>query len=422
MAAAGGVLVALIGFVLVLRFKANAEPSGVAPLAAAEEIASPAGPGSGEPNLFAAPDGRVYLSWLEPEEGSKVYGLRFSVLEPARSAASPAPARRWSETRTIVRRDDFFVNWADFPSLVRLPDGTLAAHWLQRSGPGTYHYDVKIALSSDGGGTWSEPIMPHRDGTSSEHGFVTLFPWQGGLGAVWLDGRRFVAGEHGAATEEMTLRHTTLGRDGRLGPELLLDERTCDCCQTAVARTSDGPVVVYRDRSHDEIRDIWITRWAGGRWTRPRPVHDDGWKIPACPVNGPAIDAAARRVALAWFTAPDGKAQVRVAFSRDGGARFAAPIRVDDGDPAGRVAALLLEDGSALVSWLERVENGAEVRVRRVTAKGERTPARTVARSSAERASGFPRMVRSGDDVVLAWTQPGQPTRVRVALLPVRSI
>lgn len=391
------------------------------PLADLVELESPAAPGSGEPNLAIGPDGRVYLSWLEPEgaEGTAAastragaFALRLAVLQDG----------AWSEPVTIARGDDFFVNWADFPSLALLADGSLAAHWLVRSGEGRYAYDVHIARSTDGGATWSEPVVPHRDGTASEHGFVSLFPWADGrLAAVWLDGRKYAAAGaagghegHGSPEAEMTLRMTTIAADGALGPELLLDERSCDCCQTAAAVTAEGPVVAYRDRSEAEIRDIYVTRYAGGAWSEPRVVHEDGWEIAACPVNGPAISADGRRVAVAWFTAAQDTPRVRIAFSDDAGATFGAPLRVDGGTPTGRVDVELLAGGDALVSWLERVGEGAELRVRRVRPDGPTGPVMAVAGASAERSSGFPRMARVGRDVVFAWTRPGDPARVQL--------
>ena len=48
---------------------------------------------------------------------------------------------------------DWFVNWADVPSVVRLANGTLAGHWLQKSGADTYAYDVRLAYSHDDGKT-----------------------------------------------------------------------------------------------------------------------------------------------------------------------------------------------------------------------------------------------------------------------------
>ena len=138
----------------------------------------------------------------------------------------------------------------------------------------------------------------------------------------------------------------------------------------------------------------------------PRPVAEDGWEINACPVNGPAVAASGRRVAVAWFTGARQAKRVRLAFSTDAGSTFGAPIEVDDGRPVGRVGVVMLEDGAAIVSWLEEVGRGAEVRVRRVETGGLRGPSMTIAASSAGRPSGFPRMARAGDRMVFAWRDP----------------
>lgn len=370
-------------------------------------VTSPTGSGAGEPFLALGEEGRVYLSWLEPVDSS--HALQFAMYD----------GTTWSQPRTIRAGRDFFVNWADFPSIKVLDDGRLAAHWLQRTGPGTYAYGVRVSQSTDDGATWSEPLMPHRDSSDTEHGFVTLWREGAGMGAVWLDGRKYNKEGH-SPTNEMMVVTTTISADGQLGAETRLDERACDCCQTAVAITSSGPVVAYRDRSPDEIRDIYVVRRVDNRWTTPVPVHSDGWKIAACPVNGPAIAAADNHVALAWFTAAEDSGRVNVAFSSDAGAAFGSPVRIDEGRPAGRVDVALLRDGSALVSWIERTGGDtAAVRVRRVTADGKPGAPITIATSSAARASGFPRMVLRGNDAIFAWTEPGKPSAIRLAKLSI---
>ena len=361
-------------------------------------------PGSAEVDLTTGPDGRVYLSWVEPGADS-THALRFSVMEGG----------AWSLPRTIASGRGWFVNWADFPSLRVMEGGRMAAHWLQKSGAGKYAYDVRIAQSADGGATWTEGVVPHRDGTQAEHGFASLWAAGDSLGAVWLDGRKYATAKEGGPGAETMLVSTSLARDGGVGAERVLDDRICDCCQTSMAMTAAGPVVVYRDRSPGEVRDISIVRQVNGAWTAPKPVHADGWVMPACPVNGPAVSADGNRVAVAWFTAADSASQVKVAFSDDAGAAFAAPVRIDGGQPLGRVDVELVE-GGALVSWLEaRGEKGAEVRVRHVARDGEAGEPRVVTSSSSERASGFPRMVRAGGEVVFAWTEPGQKSEVRTA-------
>lgn len=392
---------------------AACEPSSPATVT---PIASPAAPGSAEPNLAVAPSGRVYLTWVEPRDSG--HALRFAELGDS----------AWGAPRDVASGMRWFVNWADFPSLLALSDSVLVAHWLQREAGGRFAYGVRIARSADGGATWSAPVRPHTDTPGPEHGFVSLWPADSGrVAAVWLDGRNFPAAEARRAAgdltaqTEMTLRTAAIGADGSLAGEAELDGRICDCCQTAVAVTADGPVVVYRNRTADEVRDIYVTRRVAGAWTEGRPVAGDGWVINACPVNGPAIAAAGRRVAVAWFTMPEGNRAVYAAFSDDAGATFGRRIRVDLGKPVGRVAVLLDGDG-ALVSWLEEADAGALVEVRRVAPDSTLGPAHVVATTYGGRVAGFPRMARAGDHLVFAWTLPPTdttPSSVRTAAVRV---
>lgn len=371
----------------------------------ARELQTPAAAGGVHPFLTSAPDGSLLMAWTEPAGGG--HAVRFASFAKG----------RWSEPRTIVRRDDLFVNWADFPSIAVTADGTLFAHWLQKSSPGKYSYDVHVASSRDGGRTWSRSRAVHRDGTPTEHGFVSMIPVRrDAVGVVWLDGRNMKGEEHGG---EMTLRYARIDARGNLAREDLLDSRVCECCTTGMAASSGGPVIVYRDRSPEEIRDISYVRWSKGRWSKPAPLHRDGWKIEGCPVNGPQIDARGDLAAAAWFTAAAEKGRVNVVFSTDGGATFGAPIRVDGGSPTGRVDLLLLEDGSALVTWIDGLGDEAHIAMRRVRRDGRMTPVQKAAVSSTARGSGFPRMAIIGEEVYLTWTEPSTPRRIRMMALPI---
>jgi sugar lactone lactonase YvrE len=95
---------------------------------------------------------------------------------------------------------------------------------------------------------------------------------------------------------------------------------------------------------------------------------------------------------------------VKLAFSNDAGETFGQPVAVDDGNPTGRVDVLLLDDGGALVCWLEKLPEGGAVRVRRVRPDGKLDEAVTVAPSGTARSNGFPQMVRAGGELIFAWT------------------
>ncbi|SVB25505.1 uncharacterized protein METZ01_LOCUS178359, partial [marine metagenome] len=271
-----------------------------------QSLRSPAPVASLTGNLVAS-DSKLYLSWLESRGDG--HAFRFAAWN----------GETFSEPMTIRISDAFFANWADFGSLLPLENGQLAAQWLEKAANGTYQYDIWMSLSDDQGKTWSQPERPHRDGTLSEHGFVSLTRHGAtGLAGVWLDGRKF---QKGASDNEMSLMFTTL-EDGVFKEERLLDGRVCECCQTTMARTENGLVVAYRDRSPDEIRDISVVRYVENAWTDPVTLHADGWQIPGCPVNGPQVATKGDQVAIAWFTGAGGERRVQAKFSQDGGASF----------------------------------------------------------------------------------------------------
>ena len=83
----------------------------------------PAGPGAAESNLTVAADGQVYLSWLERAQDSSV-ALRFARYD----------GTAWTAARTIRSGRDFFVNWADFPSLAVHPGEILGLYGLVGAG------------------------------------------------------------------------------------------------------------------------------------------------------------------------------------------------------------------------------------------------------------------------------------------------
>ncbi len=358
------------------------------------------------------------LTWLEPVEGSgedEAWRLRFARLD----------GEAWSVPVTLVEGKGLVANWADFPSVARGGDGTWVAHWAERSGESPYAYDVILGRSTEGGQHWERLGRAHADGTETEHGFVSLLAEGPGVRAFWLDGRETASaqGHEGHGRGAMTLRTASVGA---LEAGELLDARVCDCCGTSAAMTSEGPVLVYRDRSEDEVRDISLVRRTANGWSQPVRVHADGWKVPGCPVNGPAVAARGRRVAVAWFTSAGNRPSVRLAFSEDAGASFQPAVEVDaprgSRVPLGRVDVVLGEEGEALVSWLAAEREQATLLVRRVSAEGRLGAPVSVMETSAERQSGFPRMERLGKSLLFAWTEASRPSGVRAARLSLAEV
>jgi hypothetical protein len=366
------------------------------------ELKTPAALGSEAPNVSVAPDGRVFLSWLEPGAG-KVYSLKFSVRQ----------GQAWSAPQTIASGANWFVSGADFPTIAFMADGTLAASWFVATNLDREAYNTSISLSRDSGKTWSKAIIPHKDKKERQHGFLSFMPTPDGkLGAIWLDGRKLDKDGFG----DMGVFYTTIGKDGAIGAETTIDSRVCECCQTSATLTPDGMLAVYRDRSAKEIRDIYISRFTNGKWTPGVPVSNDGWETDGCPVNGPAISSNGRNVAVAWFTAPNDKAQVNLALSTDAGKTFGKPVRVDGGNTSGRVDVISLTSGSAVVSWVQRATDGSQVFLRRVEANGVAAAPIAVSAPGLQPGS-VPRIERSGNDIVVAWTTSGDRPSVKTAIV-----
>lgn len=372
-------------------------------LPAAQAIDPPAPVGAFAANLAVA-DGRLVATWLEKTAGEDGSGHRLRV--------SALDGSDWSEPVTVVEGDDFFANWADFPALVEAGDGSLLVHWLAKTGEETYAYSIFVARSVDGGATWSALGRLNDDDTPTEHGFVSWLPEGEGARAFWLDGREMAAGG------TMTLRTARVGAE--IGPAEVLDEMVCECCATGAARAAAGPLVVYRDRTEGEVRDISIVRSADG-WSSPVAVADDGWVIPGCPVNGPRVGADDERVAVGWFTLAEQTPRVRLAVSDDGGASFEAPLVLDEDAPFGRVDVVLGEDGSVWTVWLAKAGERASVALQSLAADGELGERASLGETSGGRMSGFPRLARIGGSLYVAWLEiaEGVDGRVRVARLEV---
>jgi len=337
---------------------------------------------------------------------------------------------------TVASGRDWFVNWADVPSVLRLPSGALIAHWLQKSAASTYAYDVRLSYSVNDGKTWSPSFLPHHDGTPTEHGFASLFPIADGFGLVWLDGRNMLAppkpgaggtgaehAEHGGGS--MTVRFARFDKAFKQVEETEVDARVCECCPTTAAVTAEGIITAFRNRSDDEIRDNYVARFVNGKWSAPQAVFNDNWKIAACPVNGPALSANGNLVAMSWFTVKNDQGQAYMAFSKDSGKTFSSPLRVDDGGSLGRVDLELLPDGSALATWIEfaplredasggKPDARAQFRARRIEPNGTRSAPVTIAGIAGSRSSGYPRAAVANGEAVFAWTEAGDGGALQV--------
>lgn len=372
----------------------------------------PVATAAAQPDLVSTHDGRLLLSWIEPQ--GQAHALKFATY------ANGA----WSEVQLIAQGGDWFVNWADTPHVAATADGALWAHWLQKSADATYAYDVVMSRSSDGGRTWSKPMRVNDDGEPAEHGFVSLWPAANDrIGIVWLDGREASGAGHGGHEGHggaMTLRAAAFDARLQRHDETRVDAMTCDCCQTDVAATARGALLVFRDRTPEEIRDIYATRLQGGQWRSPQAVHADNWTMPACPVNGPSVAARGDDVLVGWYTAAGGVPALKLARSRDAGNRFDAPVVLDQGEVVQGRIDVAFDGEAAWATWLREDAAGQSLQLVRYTPDLSRELQRMeVARLQGRgRGTGFPQLVVQEGVAYLVWTDVvgGRPRLGSMAL------
>lgn len=348
-------------------------------------------------DLSPSRDGLV-ATWVEPE----LHRVQLSRFDG-----------EWSAPITVARDEALVANWADFPRSAEGGDGALYVNAMFQAGSSPHAYEVRLFRSTDA--IHFAPLgVLHRDGTETEHGFVSMAVTEDGVQVYWLDGRGNV--DDGSTAVYSAAVHGE-GEGARVDDATQVDPQVCDCCQTDAAMIAGAPMVVYRDRTDDEIRDISAARGVpGSEGALPiRSVHDDAWEMRGCPVNGPAIATHEADAAVAWFSGAEGGG-VYVAFGEGDG--FGPRFVVDALQPPGRVDVARLPGGAA-VSWLARRavtdDDGADgaVRVRFVSDEGVLASATLVGETGTGSAAGFPIMEKYGPHLYVGYRGADAQLRIR---------
>ncbi len=373
---------------------------GFAQAPRAESIPNPAGALSLQANWSTTQDGSPLLSWVEKaKDGS--YSLKYAIRHGA----------AWQETHTIAAGRRFFRHPAELPEVMTLPDGTLMAHWIEMPNEASEAEFAYVSASHDGA-KWTTPVMAHKDKSMVQHGLASMVAsGDHEASLLWLEALK---GEDGPTS----LKRTVISAEGAVVKEESLDSDVCGCCPTSVVKTSKGLLVAYRDHTTDDIRDIAIIRFEGGKWSPSKILNPDKWKIDACPVNAASAGAKGDKVAVSWYTGAQDPPRVQVAFSADAGATFTKPVLASTGHSYGFTSLAIDDDGAgATVSWLEKGGDAARILARHVAAAGTLGPVVQVAQGS-KTSLGYPRLLHTGADTWIAWGSAAGDGKIQTARLP----
>lgn len=187
--------------------------------------------------------------------------------------------------------------------------------------------DLVVARSLDAGQSFEKPVRVNDNQIPSFHGFASVAAgMNGNVYVVWLDGRET---PESPGTFDVYLARST-DRGATFGQNVRVAGSACPCCRPFVALGKDGQVfVAWRKVFTGSIRDMVVSASQDGGQTfaQETRVSKDGWEIHGCPESGASLMVMKQRLYIAWMTGgTEGRPQLRVAWSDDGGAHFHSPL------------------------------------------------------------------------------------------------
>lgn len=380
-------------------------PPAAAPTWAIRTIESPCGESSMAPSLIQLEDGTPVLSWLDhlPD------GVTRLAFAEWKDQAFGTPIE-------VARGTNWYAGKSDIPGLVAGPNHTLLAHYRINS-YGDYAYGIRVMLSQNDGRTWLPPVCPHENNTQAEFGFLSALPDdKGGFMIAWLDGREtMIPTPDGKGKMPTTLRTATLNAQGKLENETVRDNRVCDCCPTAAIPYGTHGLLAYRDRSDTEVRDIRLAAPLAHQDLASNLFPADDWQVEGCPVNGPSAalrDSA--HAAIAWFSAPDGKAKVQVAFSEND-YQFGKAILLDSNQVRGRIHLTTWGENLA-ACWVVSDGKTESIKIAEVE-WGTGKILNQIIHTPTSRLYGNPKLVAQNSSLILAWPVIDSLPHIQVGIL-----
>lgn len=285
-----------------------------------------------EPAIATGSDGAAYIAWIE--HGEKKLADVFVARLDGEGKIATAPVR-------VNPQAGMAKGWrGDPPTIAVAPDKTVYVGWTARVGEG-HANNLYLSASRDEGRSFGPPVKVNDDDEKpASHGMHSLaVASDGRVYLAWLDERNVApaAMEQMPGMNQKTMEHKepnsevffAYSADG--GRTVSANKRVateaCPCCKTALVAGANNRVYAsWRQVLPGDFRHIAVAASvdAGQTFAAPKVVSDDNWKIPGCPVSGPALALASDGTLRAvWYTAGErGQAGLYWAASSDNGQTF----------------------------------------------------------------------------------------------------
>ena len=299
-----------------------------------------------EPAIAAAPDGSVYVVWVDHDPKNEADVMIARVTSDGRTEGTAVRVNSQPGVATAWRGDP--------PTVVVAPDHTVYVGWTARlDSPSGHATDLYLSSSKDGGQTFGPAVKVNDDTKPAVHGMHSLAVGNDGrIYLAWLDERNIapmemkdskmdpaVKGHHMESNRELFFASS--GDGGHtFTPNQRVATNVCPCCKTAVAIGPDNRLYLsWRQVLPGDLRHIAVNSTVdhGKTFSTPKIVSDDQWMIAGCPVSGPAIAVAQDgSLRVLWFSGgKNGQTGLYSSISTDHGASFQPRQLVSGGETQG---------------------------------------------------------------------------------------
>ena len=372
---------------------------GLARLHAAPAMHAHGQPGQGELGAAAAFDAQGTLWAVHKVSGH---------LAVSRSTDS---GKTWDNPVLVTPAPEATDTGGDArPKLAVGPQGQVYVTWTRPlSKP--YTGEVRFSRSLDGGRTFSEPAVVHRDRQEITHRFDALaVNARGQVFVAWIDKRDQIAAGKGAAYRGAAVYFAVSDDAGTtFRGDFKVADHCCECCRLALQPDAEGGVLaLWRHVFAPNVRDhaTALLRPDGTASPLCRVTYDD-WRIDVCPHHGPALALGSGGVRHAvWFSGAPGQAGVFLGRLGEKGAEHAQAL----GGPTAEHADAAASGDRVLVVWKEFDGERTRLRARFSEDNGQSWRDREL--GSTEGASDHPRALTSPRGLHVLWNTRTEPLRL----------
>jgi hypothetical protein len=313
---------------------------------------------SAEPVVTAAPDGGVYVVWVEHQlnKDTDIFLQKYD------AAGKPVGTK----TRINPEAGHAFGWRGDPPGLAIGKNGEIFVVWTLhiKSATSMHANNLLLSVSRDGGKSFLAPVKINDDKVSGAHAMNSiLVDKKGRILVVWLDERYLKTSKNQPTDMKAQMEanrevYFAVSDDGgkSFSPNKKIAADACPCCKTSLVAAPNGRIYLsWRQVLPDNYRHIAVasSNDNGNSFSAPTIVSDDRWQIEGCPVSGASLATTANNILkVAWFSGGTaGATGVYESESTDGGKTFAARRLVREGSAFGTPVFLLDERGNSKSIW-----------------------------------------------------------------------